>query len=207
MISTRCSQVHSGFSRGLWKLLCGAAVQGLGRVPFVPQKPQTRLYLYMTKINQSTQLKVSSCLVQPPPPFRAFGEFPSASTCATIPDFLQQWNYFSKMATGHKAMRATLTRGHQPLSQNCFPIFSKANGDKEPSSVSARLRAATARLCLLLLFHGLFVPAAFGDRAQTFPLPPHVSLLLVHTLPAVKPYPAEYHVFDINYMSEPHESH
>lgn len=173
----------------------------------MPQKPQTRLYLYMTKINQSTQLKVSSCLVQPPPPFRAFGEFPSASTCATIPDFLQQWNYFSKMATGHKAMRATLTRGHQPLSQNCFPIFSKANGDKEPSSVSARLRAATARLCLLLLFHGLFVPAAFGDRAQTFPLPPHVSLPLVHTLPAVKPYPAEYHVFDINYMSEPHESH
>lgn len=36
---------------------------------------------------------------------------------------------------------------------------------------------------------------------------PHLTLPLLHTLPAVKPYPAEYHVFDINYMSKPHESH
>lgn len=120
----------------------------------------------------------------------------------TTMELLRQDGYWSQSNESH-----SLTRGHRPLSQNCFTIFSKANGDKEPIYVSAGLQAATARLCLLLFFHGLFVPAAFGDRAQTFPLPPHVSLPLVHTLPAVKPYPAEYHVFDINYMSEPHESH
>lgn len=114
---------------------------------------------------------------------------------------------FSKMATGHKA-----TESHSWMWELAWALITElppnphqSTQAKEPISASAGPWAATARLCLSLLFHGLSVPVMFGDRAQTFS--PHVTLPLLHKLPAVKPYPAEYHVFDINYMSEPHESH
>lgn len=105
-----------------------------------------------------------------------------------------------------KQLRTITTCWHQPLSWSCLPVCTTARRAKEPiyGSVSCEHNSQTA---FRFFSMSCFVPGEFGDRTQMFPLLPHISLLILHKLPAVKPYPAEYHVFDINYMSEPHESH
>lgn len=199
MISVRFFPVHGGSLWWLWKLFSNAAV--LGRVCDVPQ----RLYQYTAKRKQEMQLQLSSCLVLLPLISLAFEEFPLGSTYDHI-FYSGSMLPPARWPLATKQLRATLKHEswHELWSQNCLPVPPQQTA-KEPISASAGTWAATARLCLSLLFHGLSVPVMFGDTAQM--LSPHITLPLLHKLPAVKPYPAEYHVFDINYMSEPHESH
>lgn len=172
MISTRCSQVHSGFSWGLWKLLCGAAAQGLGRVPFVPQKPQTRLYLYMTKINQSTQLKVSSCLVRLLHPSGPLG---SSLQPAHVPQFPISYNNGTTSARWllvTKQWEPLWHAGISPCHRTASQSSPKRTGIKSPAPSLPGCEQQPPGSAFCFFFMGCLFLRRLGTEPKHSPCPP-----------------------------------